>query len=74
VARYIKATKTSAWWAGGENASAECLPPDSDHCGFEVGYAPLRTIQHLAEQHAIDTGHVVQVERAQFRTVQRADR
>jgi hypothetical protein len=64
-----KTTRTSNWYTGGENASAACLPPDSDHCDFEVGYASLRKVQLAAEDHVARTGHSVQVERAMFRVV-----
>jgi hypothetical protein len=64
---YFKAITTTAWYVGGENASAECL--DRDECDFEVGYSTLRNITRQAEDHVLQTGHSVQVERAQFRVV-----
>lgn len=68
---YVKTTTTSNWYSGGENASAECLPPDSDRCGFEIYLTDLRKVTRLAELHAALTGHSVQIERAQFRVVER---
>jgi hypothetical protein len=64
---YIKMTVSTNWYAGGESACAECL--QRDECDFEVGYETLRKITRQAEDHVIQTGHSVQVERAQFRVV-----
>lgn len=64
---YFKATTTTNWYAGGDNASAECL--QRDECDFEVYLTNLRDATRQAEDHVVQTGHSVQVERAQFRVV-----
>lgn len=67
---YIKATRTGKWYVGGENATAECL--QVDECDWEMlTYTTVRKAQLAAEDHVVQTGHPVQVERAQFRVVER---
>ena len=70
---YFKAVAVGKWYTGGENASAECA--QVDECDWETGgYTTLREATRQAEAHVLETGHPVQVERAQFRILSRAER
>ncbi len=65
---YFKATRTSKWRSGGESATAECQ--QVDECEWEIlGYVNLREATRQAEDHVLQTGNTVEVERAQFRFI-----
>lgn len=65
---YFKAVKVGNWRTGGESATAECT--QVDECDWEIlGYLTLRDATRQAEDHVLQTGHTVEVERAQFRYI-----
>lgn len=70
---YFKATKATNWRAtGGENATAECT--NVDECSWEIaGYLTVRDATREAEDHVLETGHTVEVERAQFRYISKVE-
>lgn len=72
---YFKATEAGPWRAyrGGENATVECT--NQDECSWEIaGYLTVRDATRAAEDHVLETGHTVEVERAQFRYISKAER